>query len=333
MMNSIKIITVVLLMLIFGTGIARADTGVPAVHGVNLLASPVPMGDPAVETERDIVELRDLFEIAFEMNPQISAARSQWQATVEMYPQVTSLPDPKLNVSWFPEPIETRNGSNDFGVQLMQMIPNPRRLDLMGDMVLTRAGMAEVRYELTVRDVLADVMTSYFELGYLYRAFEIARINTDLFGQLVEFGNLRYAQNEIGASELYSAESRLGQAEYESMLLLELRFSEESRLRSLLGVDPDTEIGDVILPRFETVHFDLDSLRERVLEYRHELEMAGVSVEMAELNVSIARSLDDPDYSVGLMYNFIGTSPMSDGMRTNGDDAWGIMLGVTIPIW
>jgi outer membrane protein TolC len=33
------------------------------------------------------------------------------------------------------------------------------------------------------------------------------------------------------------------------------------------------------------------------------------------------------------MYNVIGTSPMSDGMRTSGDDAWGIMFGITIPIW
>jgi len=323
------------LLLINLAGAARADETGIALPGPNLLvqAPAVPVLIENQPETDEAVKLTDLFTIAFENNPSIKAARSDWQAMVEMYPQAASLPDPKLNLSWFPEPIETRNGSNDFAFQIMQMFPNPNRLGVMGDIALSRAEMAEVMYEKTVRDVLTGIQSSYFELGYLHRAVDIAGTNKNLFAQLVEFGNLRFAQGEIGASEVYTAESRLAQAEYEFLLLHELIFVEESNLRLLTGVEPEHEFGRVILPVTGSVEFELQNLTERVLEYRHELEMAGISVELADLNVSLARSMDDPDYSVGFMYNLIGTSPMPDGMVTNGDDAWGIMFGINIPIW
>ena len=327
-----------LAIILIGAGTSFADDG-DTSSSVNLLSQvPAPiiaasvLPDPEPEPASQSA-ISDLMNMAFENNPQIASARANWQAMTEMYPQATSLPDPKLNVSWFPQPIETRNGSNDFGIQLMEMIPNPHRLDVMGDIALTKAEMARVNYEKTVRGVLTRLMSSWFELGYLHSAIDIAETNLELFSQLVDLGNLRYAQGEIGASELYAAQSRFEQASYESMLLTELLRSEESNMRSILGVDSDFDIGEIALPEIDPVALDLDNLKERVLEYRHELEMAGIAVEIADLGVSLARSMDDPDYSVGLMYNFIGRSPMSDGMLSSGDDAWGVMFGVSLPIW
>ena len=339
-MRILQAILIAALLLAFSTASAAEMEGVPSGEMRNLLASAT---TPGAGSSQDFTEsqpnaeeelaLRDIIELAFERNPEIRAARASWRAMVEMYPQATSLPDPNLKLNWFPEPIETRNGSNDFAIQLMQMIPNPRRLDLMGDITLTRAEMARVSYEKTVRDVLTDIMTSYFELGYLQNAIDIAATNEQLFEQLVELGSLEYSNASIGLSELYSAESRLAQAEYEEMLLMELLYSERSNMRNLLGVDPDYPIPAVIQPYPQIADLNLEQLRESALDHRHELEMAGISVEIADLGVSLARAMDDPNFSLGLMYNFIGTSPMDDAMRTNGDDAWGVMFGISIPIW
>ncbi len=339
-MRIFQVILTVALLLAFSSASAASTEGFPSGEMRNLLASATTPGAGSSQSFSESrpnadeeLALRDFIELAFERNPEIQAARASWRAMVEMYPQVTSLPDPNLNLSWFPEPIETRNGSKDFGLQLMQMIPNPRRLDLMGDITLTRAEMARVSYEKTVRDVLTNIMTSYFELGYLQNAIDIAATNKQLFEQLVELGNLEYSNASIGLSELYSAESRLAQAEYEELLLMELLYSERSNMRNLLGVDPDYPVPAVIQPYPQITDLNLEQLRESALDYRHELEMAGISVEIFDLGVSLARTMDDPDFSLGLMYNFIGTSPMDDTMRTSGDDAWGIMVGISIPIW
>jgi cobalt-zinc-cadmium efflux system outer membrane protein len=323
---------VLILLLLAAGNVSRADEN---VDSRNLPASAaieeVSVRQSANDTEPILPG--QLLEAAYERNPSILSARAEWRATAAMYPQATSWPDPNLNVSWFPQPVETRNGSSDFTIQLMQMIPNPGRLDLMGERALTMSEMKRVEFERTVRNVLADVLVSYFELGYLHRAVEIAETNRDLFAQLAELARLQYGQNEIPASEMYSAESSLAQAEYELQLLDELIQSEESNMRSQIGMSPDEPVGTAMLADAPAIEIDLEEIRSLALEYRQELEMAGIAVEAAEINVSIARSRRNPDFSVGLMYNSIGTSPLADGTRTSGDDAFGIMFGMTIPIW
>lgn len=271
--------------------------------------------------------------IAFENNPRISAAKAEWSAAVAIYPQMRSWPDPIINFKWAPEPIETRNGAIDFGVQLMQMIPNPRKLDLKGDRAITMAEMAQVKYEKIVRDVIIDTTKSYLESAYLHRAIDIASTNRDLFEQMVELAILRETQGELGTSERYMAESRLAQAEYEVWLFHELLEVESANMRKLLGMEPDTELPRILLPDATPIEFDLAIIRQSVLDHRQELEMAGLSVEFAELGVSLAKSLRAPDYSIGFMYNSIGVSPMGEDMGTSGDDAYAFMLGITIPLW
>ena len=277
--------------------------------------------------------LKDLIIIAYENNPRILAARANWNAAVDKYPQMRSWPDPKLNASWFPEPMETRNGSNDFGFQLMQMIPNPRKLSLKGKKALTMAEMSRVGFEKTVRDVLVDAMKSYYELGYLNRAVEIATTNRDLFKQLSELGYIENTVFSLGNSELYSAEVRLAQAEYELELLMELKEIELSKMNRLLGGDVSFSFNDVRLPVVESNEYVLEDLRELAKEYRQELEMSGLMLDIAEIDLSLAKALAMPDFSLGFMYNSIGLSPMPDDMTTSGDDAYGVMFGITIPIW
>ncbi|HEX9745859.1 MAG TPA: TolC family protein, partial [bacterium] len=108
--------------------------------------------------------------------------------------------------------------------------------------------------------------------------------------------------------------------------------AEEANLRRLLGLDPSCDFDNFILPSVSVAEFELEPIYDRVIEYRHELALAGVSVEEAELNVDLARAQDDPDFSLGFMYNFIGQSMMGEAL-TSGDDAWGFMFGVTLPVW
>ena len=274
--------------------------------------------------------LKGLLELAFSNNPRIQAAKLEWQADVQMYPQSKSLPDPALTLK---KPLD---GSGNYDLELMQMIPNPRYLGLKGKRALTMAEMSQVKFEKTVRDVLVDVMKSYYELGYLNQAAKVSKTNRDLFAQLVELGRLRNAKGEIGASELYSAESRLAQAEYELNLLDELKEAEKASMRKLLSVDMDYPLGDVILPETAIVQLDKDSLRKSVTEHNQELAMAGLSVDVGNTDLSIARSMQIPDFNLGLMYSRMGggmsTDEMGEPIAVGGND-FTLMLGMTLPIW
>ena len=326
------ITTISILLCLFMTGIAdpafsqNAEPGKPGVNG-DKSDSP----DLANDSKTQPIDLKSLLELAYSGNPQIRAARLEWQADLQMYPQSKALPDPSLTLK---KPLD---GSGNYDLEFMQMIPNPRYLSLRGKKALTMAEMAQVRFEKTVRDVLVDVMKSCYELGYLNQAEKVTKTNRDLFAQLVDLGKLRNAKGEIGASELYSAESRLAQAEYELNLLGELKEAEKASMRKLLGVDVDYPLEDFILPETVIVPLDKDSLRKAVTEHSQELAMAGLSVEVGNTDLSLARSMQIPDFNLGLMYSkmgsSMGTNDMGEPTSVGGGDDYTLMFGVTLPIW
>ena len=86
---------------------------------------------------REKVALEDLIHYALQKNPSIRAVREAWRATVENFRVVTGYPDPQLMVSYYPEPIETRLGPQDWNVNLSQKIPLPGKLSKAGEVVET----------------------------------------------------------------------------------------------------------------------------------------------------------------------------------------------------
>jgi cobalt-zinc-cadmium efflux system outer membrane protein len=282
------------------------------------------------DTSAGVFCLKNLLTKAYENNPSIAAARSEWLANVEMYPQLKSLPDPNLTLT---KPLD---GSNTYELELMQMVPNFRYLDLQGKRALNMSDMARIGFEITVRDVLIDVMKSYYELGYLNRATAISTTNRDLFAQLVELGKLRNAKGEIGASELMQAESRLAQSEYELLLLDQLKEAEKASMRKLLGVGSDYQLGDAILPEAAIIPLDLGLLRKSVTENNQELLVSKLSIDLGNTDLSLARSMRIPDLTLGLMYGKMNTTTGTDAMGdpvTMSDDEYKVILGLNLPIW
>ena len=74
---------------------------------------------------------------AFAKNPEIQAARSQWEATVEQIPQATTLPDPTFGVQLWNVPQNGNLGTSVTRAQntiytLSQKFPFPGKLPAQG---------------------------------------------------------------------------------------------------------------------------------------------------------------------------------------------------------
>ncbi|MFH1514375.1 MAG: TolC family protein [bacterium] len=284
-----------------------------------------------ISSPTNAVNLDGLLQISFENNPRIQAARAEWEASIQKYPQARSWPDPQLNSNWV-------NGWNNPGLEIMQMIPYPEKTRLKGKKAVTMAEIAQLSFEKTVRDELVNLIKSYYEIGYLNRAIEITSKNHDLFRQIVELGRIKNSEGTLGANELYAAETRLAQSEYELILLEDLKQTEISNLRKSLGKDTDFIPGEINLPAAIITELDLDSLRKTAKEHRQELGMAGLSVETAEIELSLARALTKPDFSVGFMYNWMGKEMTSgsappDDMSSSPEDNYSVTMGISLPIW
>ena len=279
------------------------------------------------------VRLSELIEQAYAHNPSIEKAREAWRATVEDYRVATGYPDPQVMVTWFPEPIETRLGPQDWNAQLSQMIPFPGKLSKVGDLVDADAQLARLKLDMAVKETVLAVRQSFYELWYIRQARTITRQNSDLLAHLRKLAETAYAADRATMTDVAKAESQSGQLQYDALLLEELEQTEVTRLNGLLNRDPDTAVGELEPPVLEPLAVDVDTIYGLAEDSQEDIRMAQVGIDKGESKVSLARFQNLPDFKVGLFYASIGQPDVAMPPEDAGRDAVGIQAGFSIPLW
>ncbi|MFH1735657.1 MAG: TolC family protein [bacterium] len=333
--NPMKVLLIIVLVSGFfslnslGSEINREDA---VSSRLSLESQPVEDSGPVSMSANSSSGLKELIGTAFENNPGIRAARSRWQAAVEKYPQVKSLPDPVFSITHFPSPVETRLGANRNQFKFDQMIPGFGKLRLNGERTAKMAELSRLKYEIAVRDVITGLKVSYAELQYIQAAIVLTQKNKNLTEELLKVAEREYGDGKANLQDVLRAQSQLAQATYDLLLLEELRRTEQTRINSLLGSDPETPVIAVepITPGMPDL--DIESLYRLLETNRQEVLIADVEEEINYFSLGLARKQGKPDFSVGLMYSSISDAVMP-ATKDSGRDAWGVMLGVKLPIW
>ena len=112
-------------------------------------ASPWPSPDPLILSKK--AGINAFAGAAFAANPEIRQAKAAWEAAVEGYRVVSAYPDPRLMVTFFPDPIETRLGPQEFTANLSQNIPFPGKLKKKGVIATAEANIARLNLDRTIR--------------------------------------------------------------------------------------------------------------------------------------------------------------------------------------
>jgi len=304
-----------------------------------LAATPAGAGDldpdPAGQDQRlpDTVQIADLIDHAYTHNPSIQQAREAWRATVESYRVTTGYPNPQLMVTWFPEPIETRLGPQDWNAQISQMIPFPGKLSKAGELVAADARIARLKLDKAVKETLLAVQASYYELWYIRQARRVTRHNTDLLNHIRKIAETAHADNRTTLTDVFKAQSQTGQLQYDALLLEELEQTEVTRLNGLLNRPPESAVGSLAPPVFKPITADLETIYGLAEANQEDILMAQVGVEKGDTKVSLARFQNLPDFKVGLFYAGIGEPDVPVQPRDAGRDAIGLQAGISIPLW
>lgn len=277
--------------------------------------------------------LNDLIEHAYAHNPAIQQAREMWRATVENYRVTTGYPDPQLMVTWFPEPIETRLGPQDWNAQISQMIPFPGKLSKAGELVAADARIARLRLDKTLKETLLAVQESYYELWYIRQAKAITQHNADLLDHIRKIAETAHADDRATLTDVVKAQSQSGQLQYDALLLEELEQTEITRLNGLLNQPPDAMVGRLAAPISNAFDVDIESLYRLAEANQEDILMAQVGVEKGDTQVSLARFQNLPDFKVGLFYAGIGNPDVPVPPEDAGRDAIGLQAGISIPLW
>ncbi len=281
----------------------------------------------------DQTSLADLVNRAIKANPKIDQARNVWRAAIEKYSVVTGLPDPQLMVSYFPDPIETRLGPQDWNVSLSFTIPYPGKLSRRGIVARTDARLAQLKLDKTIRDVVVAVRESVHELTYIRQAQQIADANAELLDHLRKVSETAHAQDRAAFIDVIRAQSQTGQIRYDKLLLNGLEQAEVARLNALLDRPPDSPIAPLVPETLRPILYTLNQIYTLAGTHQEEIRIKDAQVDRAVAREDVARNTNRPNFKIGLFYAAIGDPDVRTPPPDAGDDALGVQFGISIPLW
>ena len=278
----------------------------------------------------ETLELPSLIQTAVERSPKVKAAKARWRATIEQYPQVTTLPDPMFMYGYFLRSVETRVGPQRHRVSFSQAFPYPGTLDAAGEVVKKAIEIERIKHEQVIRDLIVELKLSYHELAYLQRAVELTRQNHELVASILTIATTRYAEGRVMLNDVLKAQSQLAQLAYDLILLEELQRVEHANITGILSIPSATALGTTVPVPYEPLDVGLVDIEKQALSKRQELRIAGLSIEKASKGISLAELQTKPMLKFDLMTIETGEALMPDTLGS-GKNPFTIGFGVTIP--
>ena len=277
--------------------------------------------------------LSDLLQYALRTNPSIASSKESWKVFIENYRIGKSYPDPQLMMSYFPSPIETRLGPQDWSLTLSQAIPFPGRLTQQGKVLEKDGKISKLKLDKTIKTIVKSVSTSFYELIYIQNAIRIAKINFNLNQELLKISENSYADDKALFYDVSKAQAQTAQIQYDILLLEELEQTEKTRINTLVNREPDADLGIAQKLAFRQIVYELKDIYKLSQENQEDILIANEKIQKADELIKLSKFENLPSFKLGLFYAGIGDPDVSNLPRDAGDDALGIQFGLTLPLW
>ncbi|MDC8446925.1 MAG: TolC family protein [Nitrospira sp.] len=276
----------------------------------------------ADQTAQLSLALPDLIPEALARNPELVAARKQWEAATNRIAQARSLDDPTLSVHlWnFPQTFDVMQTQNSiFG--LSQNLPFPGKLALKGEIASRSAEMTEQALRAKERELVARLKQAYYDLFLAHKTIQIHHEQVELLRQFVEIANAKFRTGKGSQSDVLKAQVELSMLHQQLPVLEQRRETAAALLNTLLDRDPLSPLGLPQEPSLIPLGTTIDDLHRLALNARPELKAAELAVRHSEQSRALARRQYYPDFNVQFQrfQNF------------QANDGFGAYAAMTIP--
>ena len=271
---------------------------------------------------RNKLVLPDLIQEALVRNPELVAARKQWEAATNRIAQARSLDDPILSVQlWnIPQPFKATQADNTiFG--LSQNLPFPGKLALKGDVASRSAEMTEQSVRAKERELVARLKQAYYDLFLAQKAVQIHHEQVELLRQFVAIANAKFRGGMGSQADVLKAQVELSLLLQHLPVLEQRRKTAEAMLNTLLDRDPALPLGLAQEPAQLPLEESVDNLHRLALNDRPELKAAELDVQRSEQSRALAQRQYYPDFNVAFQrfQNF------------QANDGFGAYVAMSIP--
>jgi outer membrane protein, heavy metal efflux system len=248
---------------------------------------------------RNKLVLPELVQEVLARNPEIVAARKQWEAATNRIVQARSLDDPILSVQlWnIPQPFKATQADNSiFG--LSQNLPFPGKLALKGDVASRSAEITEQAVRAKERELVARLKRDYYDLFVAQKAIQIHHEQVDLLRQFVAIANAKFRGGMGSQADVLKAQVELSLLLQHLPVLEQRRKTAEAMLNTLLDRNPALPLGVAQEPAQLPLEESVDKLHRLALNDRPELKAAELDVQRNEQSHALARRQYYPDFNV-----------------------------------
>lgn len=275
--------------------------------------------------------LEDLTKGALETNPEIMAARAEWQSAQAIVKARRALPDPQFSYTYFVENIETRVGPqrNIFG--LKQSFPFYGKRDIRAEVAQNEANALKESYEAVKRKVTQQIKKAYYELFYVCKAIGITQDEKELLKRYEVIARTKYETGIGNQQDILKVQVEITNLNDKLLSLGNQKQMAEATINTLLNQPPDQPLGRPVAPKIEKIPCGLDELLKMAEDRRHEVRAARALIERNKETYRLAKRDYFPDLTLGVNYFDISQGPLP--VADNGNDAWNIVFSINLPIW
>jgi len=275
--------------------------------------------------------LSGLIQEALNHNPQIKAARNEWEAALKVVPQAKSLPDPTLSYSYFGQSIETRLGPQRNKFSLSQKFPFFGKLSLKSDIAESAASLFEEQYNAVKADLALKVKKAYFSLYWFDKALKISNEEKEVIQRLAKIAQKKYETGKGNQQDVLKAHLEISRVTDKILLLEQGRRGIVSELNSLLNRSPDASFEEAEELKVPEIGFSLEELYAWAKEFRPELRKARFLIEKNEKGLKLAKKNYFPDFNI--MFDYIDIGAGTTTNPNDGRNSWMASIAINIPIW
>ena len=257
-------------------------------------------------------------------NPSLEAMEHAWRAAATRPRQAGSLDDPMLSYMVAPESLTDRGMPDGHEVELGQKIPWPGKLSLRRRIAQGEANASHQDFA-EARNRLADeTRQTFYEYYFVHRAMEINDISLELLKEFQQIAEDKYAAGTASKQDALQAQVARFQVERRGIELERSHKIARARINTLLHRRPQAE-----LPRPPTevpgpvALATLESLHEKAIASRPELQALAQRLHAARLGRELARKEYFPDLTVMGAYNT---------MWMDTEHQWMLGAGIEVPL-
>lgn len=269
---------------------------------------------------------------AAEKNPELRAYFNEYLSTLEVIPQVGSLPDPELTFGYFIRPMEFAMGNQRAEVTLMQMFPWFGTLRANRD---EASRMAWARYE-AFRDMknqlYLHVKTSWYELYELEREIAITESNLELLKKLEQIAISRFQGGGMsGMPDVLRVKMEINDIENMLAGLKDDRVPLSARFNKLLNRPLSEEIivADSLAAIFPAI--DEIAILDSITKRNPMIRMLDKEEEVYEIRQRMATLMGRPMLGAGI--NYMIFSPADNSGQMGGSNMMMPMVRLSIPVF